>query len=853
MVAWLWSLLAFVLGVVISFWFAGLEDERAIKEHARVFQAGAESVYSALEYRLQSCELVLRSMQLFYLSSDEVREDEFDVLATNLMTGRGLPDLQAVTYSRRVDSASGIDFIIESVVPRAGNETLYGRRLGSRPGDRQAALASADGDDVRLSAPLHLRQVGTEGAGIGVVMRLPVYSPGGLPRNTAERRQRLRGMLAASFRVSKLIEGAGAIMRKHPLRVEVKDLGSGEILHEGMATKQTPGFIRNLDYGGRSWQVAIEDSAPVHAVSRWMLVFWPGVFSSLLFAALLHLLVLRRSRAMELGRAMSERYRASETRFRRLNELLPTLVLLIDEEHGRIVYANLAARESLGIGERNVLLAGLLVDSEETTRISDVLKAGTGSRDFEMQSTRGQCFWVHATFTSMQVEERRNWLMVASDVSEQRRLTERLSWQASHDALTGLFNRDEFERRLRQVLETQGDGYHVLLFIDLDQFKVINDTAGHVAGDQLLVQLARQMSKSIGANDLLARIGGDEFGVLMCDVADMDAALARAECLRCGIAGHKFVWEEQRGYAVSASIGGVLIESRDVSIKELFMQVDTACYMAKEKGRNRVHFYFANDDASTRRRSEMEWANRLHEAIEWNRLLLSYQELRPLQPDLDTAPCIELLLRLNDENGREVLPGAFLPAAERFGLMPRIDRWVIATALANLDRLHPAGEGLARCAINLSGDSLEDPSLGDFVLEHLALHCVDPRRISFEITETVAVRNLTAANNLIERLQAMGCGIALDDFGSGMSSFGYLKNLRVDTVKIDGSFVFNLRSDPMSLAIVRAITDICHQRELKVVAEWVPDADTCVPLASIGVDYAQGNALHSPERVVFQR
>ena len=442
--------------------------------------------------------------------------------------------------------------------------------------------------------------------------------------------------------------------------------------------------------------------------------------------------------------------------------------------------------------------------------------------------------------------------MVVSDVSEQRRLTERLSYQASHDALTGLPNRQEFEARLRRALAAKQPGRMALLFIDLDQFKLINDTSGHIAGDQLLVQLAMKMREQLRDQDVLARLGGDEFGVLLHDVVDREGAMHVAERLRMAIDGYVFVWD-RRSYISSASVGGTMIEGSGESMKELFAQVDTACYTAKDAGRNRVFFYSDDDAATVRRRGEMDWVNRIRLALDESRMVLAYQEFMPIAaPATSSGPRVELLLRLVDEEGRLVLPGAFLPAAERYGLMPRIDRWVIETALANFDQLHPSGKKLSMCSINLSASTLDEEGLTAFLLDAFDRHGVDPKRVMFEVTETTAVRDLVQVSRLVTELRGIGCRIALDDFGAGMSSFGYLKTLGIDTIKIDGAFVLDLESDAVSLSIVRAITEIGHQHGLDVIAEWVANADQIQVLASIGVDYAQGFGIHKPELAKFQ-
>jgi EAL domain-containing protein (putative c-di-GMP-specific phosphodiesterase class I) len=304
---------------------------------------------------------------------------------------------------------------------------------------------------------------------------------------------------------------------------------------------------------------------------------------------------------------------------------------------------------------------------------------------------------------------------------------------------------------------------------------------------------------------------------------------------------------------ISASIGGVMIDRPGILVKDLLAQADTACYMAKELGRNRVHFYSERDDETVRRHSEMEWANRLRWAVDEHRLMLTYQEIWPLPLTAGGEPGIEVLLRFREESGQLVMPGVFMPAAERYGLMPVVDRWVIETTLANFDRLHPTGSALRMVAINLSGASVEDEALADLIIDLLRRYRVEPSRVCFEITETVAVRNLSQVVRFMEQLRAVGCKIALDDFGAGMSSFTYLKNLPLDIIKIDGGFVRDMLTDPVSHLMVRAVTDIGHRLGLEVVAEWVTDAETVQALTALGVNRVQGFSLHRPELALFQR
>nr|MBA2239063.1 EAL domain-containing protein [Lysobacter sp.] len=694
----------------------------------------------------------------------------------------------------------------------------------------------------------------------GLTMRLPVYSAGPPPQTVAERRARFRGSVAASFRASSLIEGGLPADVRDRMHIVVTDVTDGAALplydshpepHAGAPASY--GFTRDLHYGDRVWRMRMHPADHVEAalgVVEWVL--WPGLVASLLLALLVGSVAGTRRRALQLGWAMSRRYRASEERFRALNNLLPALVLLARADNGQVTYANEAAGLRLGYDLCSRDLSDLFEEPELREQLREGRRLDCSNAEARLRTAGGEHFWASVSIARVELSGEQKLLMVATDISQQRELTEMLSFQASHDALTELFNRREFERRLERAMAhvAAGGPPAALLYIDLDQFKLINDTSGHVAGDHLLTQLAMMMRDHLRGCDVLARLGGDEFGVLAANVHDLGGAELIAERLRERIDGFVLVWE-QRSYSITASIGGVMLDHADLNLKDLLAQADTACYMAKESGRNRVHFYSSQDNETTRRRSEMEWANRLRWAVNERRLLLKYQEIWPLGPSSDEGPFVELLLRFRDEEGGLVAPGAFIPAAERYGLMPMIDRWVISTALANFDRLHPAGANLRLVTINLSGASIEDDSLADLILELLQKHGVAPQRVCFEVTETVAVRNLMQVTRFIDRLRAVGCLVALDDFGAGMSSFGYLKSLPVDIIKIDGSFIRDLLTDPMSHSIVRAVTDIGHQRNMLVIAEWVTSDEITQALVEIGVDYAQGFGLHRPELVPF--
>ena len=441
-------------------------------------------------------------------------------------------------------------------------------------------------------------------------------------------------------------------------------------------------------------------------------------------------------------------------------------------------------------------------------------------------------------------------VVVFHDVTEIQSMARRMAFLASHDPLTGLLNRREFETRLNQVLESAQAGRreHALLYLDLDQFKIVNDTCGHIAGDELLKQLANHMQKEIRASDVLARLGGDEFGVVLEDCS-VDKAKQIADLLRQSVKDFRFLWES-RTFEIGVSIGLVPISRDSGGITEVLSAADSACYVAKDHGRNRIHIYQPGDRAMAQRRGEMQWVHRLRQGLENNSFDLYCQAIVPLGEEASpSARFYEILVRVQDED--LVLPAAFIPAAERYHLMPSIDRWVIKTVFSMLEEYQArsgGGEpGSARFAINLSGQSLGDEKFLEFVMQQFAQHHISPASICFEITETAAIANLARARDFIARLKSMGCRFALDDFGSGLSSFGYLKSLSVDYLKIAGDFIEGMVEDPVDHAMVDAINQIGHVMGLTTIAESVENAPILNSIREMGVDYAQGLGIDTPK------
>lgn len=441
-------------------------------------------------------------------------------------------------------------------------------------------------------------------------------------------------------------------------------------------------------------------------------------------------------------------------------------------------------------------------------------------------------------------------VLVFHDVSDIVGMTRQMAYQASHDSLTGLINRRAFETYLLQALSRakRENAHHVLCYLDLDQFKVVNDTCGHVAGDQLLQQLTTLLYSKVRHTDILSRLGGDEFGIILQD-CPMDSACQVAEELRSTIKDFRFTWQD-KSFEMGVSIGLVPITSENGSLSEILSTADFACYMAKEQGRNRIHVYQPNDKTAAQRQGEMQWVHRITQALAEGRLCLYHQTIVPLLNTDDAQAHSEVLVRMMDEGGELVPPMAFIPAAERYNLMPAIDRWVVRTALettAQFDDAIDSERTHRSLAINVSGQSLCDDEFLEFVISQLQQSGVAAEKICFEITETAVIANLTRAIHFITNLRHIGCRFALDDFGAGLSSFAYLKKLPVDYLKIDGSFVKGILDDPIDTAMVESINQVGHIMGIQTIAEFVENDEIIARLKDLGVDYAQGYAIDKPK------
>lgn len=432
------------------------------------------------------------------------------------------------------------------------------------------------------------------------------------------------------------------------------------------------------------------------------------------------------------------------------------------------------------------------------------------------------------------------------DITDAKKMEQSLTYQATHDALTGLINRTEFENRLQQSIERSRTDkiIHALLYLDLDNFKIINDTSGHFAGDQLLRQITKILEEKLRRGDVLARLGGDEFGAILEGCPVERATLIAREICKV-IQDFIFIWEAH-SFNVGASIGLVPINEECSNVDQLLSLADSCCYAAKDLGRNRVHVYQEGDADVMKKKGEMQWVSKINKALQEQRFVLYFQSIVPVNSD-DEGLHFEVLIRMQDEHGNLIPPGAFLPAAEHYDIIKILDHWVIRTVFTWLNEHPEVTEHVKLCSINLSGNSIGDEHFMHHLAEHFRKCQFSAEKICFEVTETAAIQNLTIASLFIDTIKKLGCSFSLDDFGSGMSSFGYLKQLNIDYLKIDGLFVKDIVIDPVDMAMVKSINEVGQMMGLKTIAEYVENDEVMNVIREIGVDFAQGYGVSRPQ------
>ncbi|HEX9942658.1 MAG TPA: EAL domain-containing protein [Thermoanaerobaculia bacterium] len=535
-------------------------------------------------------------------------------------------------------------------------------------------------------------------------------------------------------------------------------------------------------------------------------------------------------------------------------------VLATDEE-GRVKYLNPVAEKLTG-WERTAACGRPLPEIFRLTEpaggreveelLCHCLQEGRSFRLAEritLERRDGRRYAIESTGSPIRAHDGRiiGAVLVFQDVSDKRLMALQLAHQATHDELTGLFNRQAFDGHLQRALEEARSlsSAHALCYLDLDQFKLVNDTCGHLAGDELLCRVTALLQDSMSDTDLVARLGGDEFAVLLsrCPLEKAERQVAE---FHHALQQFRFTWRDKT-FAVGASIGLVPITREFRTVAHLLSAADHACYAAKEKGRNRIQIYQEDDATFIRRHGEMNWVVRIQQTLEQDRFRLFSQQIQPLSSQAPPGLYFEVLLRMVEDDGRIHLPSDFIRAAERYGLMRAIDRWVIHNCIRTLvGQPAPFLDLLQLCAINLSAVSLSDEAFLDFIEGELAASGVPPGKICFEITETAAIENLPQAQKLLSHLTAKGVRFSLDDFGTGMSSYSYLKDLPVAFLKIDNKFIKDVVTDPLDRAMVESINQVGHVMGIQTVAEGVANAAIVERLKALGVDYAQGNWISPP-------
>ena len=421
-----------------------------------------------------------------------------------------------------------------------------------------------------------------------------------------------------------------------------------------------------------------------------------------------------------------------------------------------------------------------------------------------------------------------------------------LTYHANCDALTSLSNRRDFEHKLQALITSEQWNHHSLFYLDMDQFKLINDTCGHVAGDQLLIQISHMLRRLLRGDDSVARIGGDEFAIIA-NTPNRQVVISMAERIIKNMSNMVFSWENAN-FNITCSIGALYLADIDPDATQAMKNVDTACYAAKEAGRNRYHLYQHNDLAS-RRAGEMNWIARINNAFDNDLFVSEFQIIAPTNMNEGNLNCLESLVRMKDTDGSLIPPGAFLPAAERYNNVARIDRWVIDNTMRILSENKAVLDKIRFCSINLSGDSICSNDLTQYIVNRLEKYQIPPQQLCFEITETQAMLNINQARVCLDSIRQIGCLIALDDFGSGMSSYGYLTDMPVNFLKIDGSFVRDIATDNIHLAFVKSMGDIATAMGLETIAEFVEDLNTYHLLKQIGIDYTQGYGIAKPQPI----
>ena len=889
------------LAILIALLGAGLTTvlvraswEDTLREHEKLFTAQSEAVREQVLERIKATDEMVTGLGTFVNSASHVDADQFRLFSQELL--RRHPYLLSTSYLPYVTEDERRDFeqsrheagfpgftitertsddyrvatararyfpllFIEPFEPIA--VVMIGFDALSEPSLAQAAQAAIDTAQPSAAPPRLI-----EGRTRGYWLFTATYAGKTAPATTAERRTAVNGLVALRINGEQLLAESVAA---RPLSVRLRMIPAGGSAPLDLATSthadERDGhwaatmFMRSAEIGsgGQRFKLDLQRAVSWREVNYLPVAVM--LVTGLLATMILALAAWRAARRtqqleqknIEVERLVDEKTAELALEKERAQVTLASIgdAVITTNAAGRIEYLNTAAETLTGWShaeahDRELAEIFQVRPADDPAVVTGSLEAPV--RDSLLINRAQQQIAIDQSVAPIcgRDGEVLGSVVVFHDVSQQRLFAQEMSYQASHDALTGLYNRRAFEERLGQLLASaRSDGVqHALLYLDLDQFKIVNDACGHSAGDQLLRQLAALLRKEARQSDALARLGGDELGILLQNCQE-DEAEKVAQKLLQNINDFRFAWKE-RTFAIGASIGLVSFDSESENAASILSAADAACYAAKDKGRNRVLVYQADNVELSQRRTQMQWVTRLKHALDEDRFVLYSQPIVPIASGTTAPVYQEVLLRLREEDGTIVLPGAFLPAAERYGLMPELDRWVVRTTLQWLAK-HAADPGLAASySINLSGQSLSDAPFLGFVLHEIERSGVSPGHVYFEITETAAVTASHSAREVMQTLKDRGCRFLLDDFGSGWSSFVYLKSLPVDFLKIDGSLVRDMAHDVLDEAMVRSINEIGHVLGIATIAEFVESEAVLEKLKALGVDYAQGYGIALP-------
>ncbi len=736
---------------------------------------------------------------------------------------------------------------------------LLGFDVLSFPLIRDAVDASIRTGKVRATKPFNLHTGGT-----GYVIIRPVYTADNLPENNILRYDLATRLVAVAIKTDNILD-AIVINENESLTYSYFDdesrtnTISRTINTEVINTNSLfPVYSdsHTLDVAGQNYQLELKRQLTWSDLDYEWLAF--AVITTAAFSLLLFNFVNLRIQSVRASqRAQAEIFREREHAQVTLHSISESVITTDIDRN--IVYMNPIARRITGWNEEEAI--GIPIDNvfrliheqsrEPIKSTVDECLSTMGTVLFEepaiLINKNGDEFAVENSSSPIRGHngELIGAVLVFRNITHIRNLSKKMEFQATHDALTGLINRHEFEHQLNIAVKSARDENrnHAICYLDLDQFKIVNDSCGHLAGDQLLKEIASLMPNSIRSSDCLARLGGDEFGVLMFD-CPLKQAEKVADSVRAAIRDFTFSWD-RKTFDIGVSIGLVPIRKDSGSVQDVLRRSDSACYIAKDLGRNRVHIYTPDDIEISRRHGELQWVTRIKNALEYGHFLLYIQAVKPIS-DCNDSVHYEVLIRMDEGNGEIIPPMSFIPAAERYDMMPLLDKWVINTTFRLMREEQVKNNSRPVYNINLSGQTLCDTEILEYIRSQIDHYGIDASHLCFEITETAVIANLSLAIDFIGRMKRIGCMFALDDFGSGLSSFAYLKKLPVDFIKIDGEFVRDITNDPMDRAIVSAINDIGHEIGLTTIAEYVENEDILNLLKHLGVDYAQGFAVDKP-------